>query len=236
DGQAEADPARRAVHGARAAAGRGDFRDRRLAQSQRAGHLPARRAEHDGGPSLRHVRLHPRDRARRHGRRGEPAGPERGRQGVLSRRQRREPPQLSRRQALPTAQALAIVGPRQSGYRNMASVKGDSFYDTLEARDAESRERELFERLRAHLAHARRHAPGCAVLLADIDPSAVTDRAALASLPVTRKSELSSRQGRSPPFGGLAAVNRGDLRKIFASPGPIYEPESARPNYWRMAR
>ena len=118
----------------------------------------------------------------------------------------------------------------------MASVKGDSFYDTLESRDPEIRERELFERLRAHLAHARSHAPGCAELLADIDPSAVTDRAALASLPVTRKSELSSRQGRSPPFGGLAAVNRDDLRKIFASPGPIYEPESARPNYWRMAR
>lgn len=118
----------------------------------------------------------------------------------------------------------------------MASVTGDSFYDALETRHPEVRERELFERLGAHLAHTREHAPGCAELLADIDLSAVTDRAALASLPVTRKSELASRQGKAPPFGGLAAVARADLRKIFASPGPIYEPESARPNYWRMAR
>ena len=50
--------------------------------------LPARRAEHQHGAAIRHLRLHPGDRPRRHGRPGEDAARERGREGVLSRRRR----------------------------------------------------------------------------------------------------------------------------------------------------
>jgi phenylacetate-CoA ligase len=38
------------------------------------------------------------------------------------------------------------------------------------------------------------------------------------------------------PFGGLTAVPTGQLARIFASPGPIYDPEALRPDYWRIAR
>ena len=113
---------------------------------------------------------------------------------------------------------------------------GDDHYDALEIRDPELRERALFAALPDHIAHAKANAPHFAELLADADPAAVTDRAALAALPVTRKSELIERQKADPPFGGLAAARLGNLACVFSSPGPIYEPKGRGPDYWRMAR
>ena len=49
------------------------------------------------------------------------------------------------------------------------------------------------------------NAPGWAAHLAGVDPQAVRDRAALASLPVLRKPELMAAQQKAPPFGGFAA-------------------------------
>ncbi len=79
---------------------------------------------------------------------------------------------------------------------------------------------------------ARLRAESCS----DIDPAAVTSRAALAKLPVTRKSDLKALQAAMKPFGGLTTVAPGQLGKIFMSPGPIYDPEARRPDYWRSAR
>ncbi len=87
------------------------------------------------------------------------------------------------------------------------------------------------------VAHAKAGSPAFARILADVDAVAVTSRAALARLPVTRKSALLDMQKGARPFGGLAATAWGPgTRRVFASPGPIYEPEGARPDYWRLAR
>ena len=114
------------------------------------------------------------------------------------------------------------------------------FLDELETRDPEERERRQFAALAEQVAHAMRAAPAFAELLAGVDPAAVTDRAALARLPVIRKSELMERQKGGPgahrPFGGLTAVETGRLARIFASPGPIYDPDGRRGDWWRMAR
>ncbi len=67
-------------------------------------------------------------------------------------------------------------------------------------------------------------------------PEDITDRRALVDLPLTRKSDLIEMQRRDPPFGGLAAVPVSAVARIFASPGPIYEPEARRPDFFRMAR
>jgi phenylacetate-CoA ligase len=113
-------------------------------------------------------------------------------------------------------------------------------FDTLETRHPEARERALLTRLPVQVAHARAHAPAYAKLLADVDPRAITSRAALATLPVVRKSELLEMQKASRPFGGFAAAgwhahpNR--ALRVFASPGPLYEPETARADYWRLGR
>ncbi len=119
-------------------------------------------------------------------------------------------------------------------------------FDVLETRDPTVREADLLARLATQVAHAQRGAPAFARLLRDVDPAAVTSRAALARLPVTRKQELLERQKADRGidlFGGHAAIGWGAARKpeqraqrVFCSPGPIYEPEGHGTDYWRMGR
>jgi phenylacetate-CoA ligase len=109
-------------------------------------------------------------------------------------------------------------------------------FDRLETRDPELREREQLAALRRQVAYAKSRAPAFAKLLADVDPATLTSREALAQLPVTRKSELGELQKATRPFGGLSAARWGEAARVFASPGPIYEPEGRRPDYWRLAR
>ena len=110
------------------------------------------------------------------------------------------------------------------------------YFDDLETRAPEARESALMAALTQQIAHAKAKAPGYAEILAEVDPAAVTSRAALAQLPVTRKSDLMERQAATPPFGGLAAVAPGAAAHLFASPGPIYEFETARNGFWRVKR
>jgi len=110
------------------------------------------------------------------------------------------------------------------------------YYDDLETHGTEEREARLMAALPRQVAHAKAKAPGYAGILADIDPAEVTGRAALAKLPVTRKPVLLERQTPQQPFGGLAAVPLSAAARLFASPGPIYEFETARPGFWRIER
>jgi phenylacetate-CoA ligase len=109
-------------------------------------------------------------------------------------------------------------------------------YDGLETRAPEAREAALMAALPRHLAHAKNNAPGWARVLASVDPAAITSRAALARLPVTRKSELAELQKALPPLGGLNATPVAKLAKLFASPGPVYDPEGHGSDWWRTAR
>ena len=114
-------------------------------------------------------------------------------------------------------------------------------FDTMEIRDPTLRERDLFRRLPSQVAHAMANAPAFAKILEGIDPRSIDSRKHLASLPVTRKSALLELQKGARPFGGFAASGWGpDARlraaKVFASPGPLYEPEGRSPDYWRLGR
>ncbi len=115
------------------------------------------------------------------------------------------------------------------------------FYDALEARDPQLREAALMAALPRQVAQAQANTRAFAELLAGVDAARIDSRAALARLPVTRKSELLARQqsvraGGGDAFGGFSAIGWGAARRVFQSPGTIYEPEGARPDYWRMAR
>ena len=110
------------------------------------------------------------------------------------------------------------------------------YFDTLETRDPAVRERAQLARLPRQIAHAKANAPAFARILADIEPGAITTPTALAQIPVTRKSALVELQNANRPFGGFAATRWGDARRVFASPGPICEPEGRAPDYWRLAR
>ncbi len=112
----------------------------------------------------------------------------------------------------------------------------DDHFDALEGRDPHAREAALFGALPEQIRHAQTHTAAYARLLRDVNAAAIVDRHALAGLPITRKSELVKQQKADPPFGGFAATPLGELAHVFASPGPIFEPEGRRGDNWRMAR
>lgn len=123
-------------------------------------------------------------------------------------------------------------------------------FDTLETRLHATREAALMAALPLHIAHAQQHSAAYASLLAGINAASINSRQALSTLPVVRKHELLDRQkaGRTgaiaqrDPFGGFSAVGwKGLLRqagakRVYQSPGPIYEPEGHATNYWRAGR
>lgn len=119
------------------------------------------------------------------------------------------------------------------------------YYDALETRSPDQREAALLAALPSQVAHAQTRSAAFADILRGVDAASVTSRAALARLPVIRKHELLERQlaarqtsaDAAHVFGGFSAVGFGvGMPRVFASPGPIYEPEGTARDYWRMAR
>jgi phenylacetate-CoA ligase len=109
------------------------------------------------------------------------------------------------------------------------------FYDDKEIRVPELREREHYSKLPDLIARAMT-APGWAEQLAGVDPRSVTSRAALATLPVLRKSDLKDQQQARPPFGGFTVTAPEKLKRLLMSPGPIFEPEGYGVDWWNAAR
>ena len=112
----------------------------------------------------------------------------------------------------------------------------NEYFDKLETRDAMTRSLALQMELPKQIAHAKQASTAYAEILADADPASITSLTELASLPVTRKSDLMERQKAQKPFGGLATAAPGQMRRVYSSPGPIYEPEDDSKDYWRMGR
>ncbi|WP_374496787.1 phenylacetate--CoA ligase family protein [Vogesella indigofera] len=110
------------------------------------------------------------------------------------------------------------------------------YLDTLETRAPAARLAAQLAALPSQIAHAKAHSAAYAALLADIEPAGVTSLAALAALPLTRKSALIAAQQAAPPFGGFAALAPGQAARLFASPGPIYEPQGHGDDFWRLSR
>lgn len=124
------------------------------------------------------------------------------------------------------------------------------FFDAKETQSGDAREKVLFESLRQHLKQLAPQVPALKKQLDGINLDSLRTRADLSSIPVIRKSELLQAQteqrrlykGSSAGnevegiFGGFSAVGWGQASRVFSSPGPIFEPEVVRPDYWRMAR
>lgn len=95
--------------------------------------------------------------------------------------------------------------------------------------------------------HARTSTPAFAEIFASIDSADIQNRHALAKLPVTRKHEdfmarQKARRNSQEIFGGYAAIGwkghaiPNGVKRVFQSPGQIYEPEGFRGDFERMAR
>ena len=91
-------------------------------------------------------------------------------------------------------------------------------------------------RVASVLAPAARAVPAFADRLqaAGLGSDDLTSVEALDRLPVFTKDELLDLQAKDPPFGGLLAPGA-RIRRIFQSPGPLYEPEPDTPDPWRFA-
>jgi phenylacetate-CoA ligase len=128
----------------------------------------------------------------------------------------------------------------------MKHLSANDHYGLLETRSPEEREAALMQRLAKQVQHAKQHAPAYRQRLHGLHTDHINSRAALATLPVVRKHELMESQHASTPqdvFGGFSTVGWGRTSpqtqrplRVFASPGPIHEPEGRDPNYWRLAR
>jgi phenylacetate-CoA ligase len=108
-------------------------------------------------------------------------------------------------------------------------------FDALDVQDPAAREEDLFRRLPDVLAAALK-ALTYAERLHGVDPAAVTNREALARLPVLRKADLPSLHKAIPPFGGLVSAPLSTFGRLFTSPGPIFEPEGTGMDPWNAAR
>lgn len=87
------------------------------------------------------------------------------------------------------------------------------------------------------ITHLYANAPGFAARLerAGLNPAEIRTVEDLNALPVIRKDDLVELQATDPPFGGFLACAPGQLKRMFQSPGPIYDPESRQADYWRWA-
>ena len=92
--------------------------------------------------------------------------------------------------------------------------------------------------IHALVRHFYERAPGFARRLeaAGLTPDDIHTPEDLAKIPVLRKEALVELQAQDPPFGGLLAVPLNHLKRIFQSPGPIYDPEGLAPDYWRWSQ
>jgi phenylacetate-CoA ligase len=87
----------------------------------------------------------------------------------------------------------------------------------------------------ATVSEAAARVPAFAERLAAADINEVREAADLDRLPVLGKDELIQAQRAAPPFGGAVAPNA-RLRKVFASPGPLFEPQLAGADPWRWGQ
>jgi phenylacetate-CoA ligase len=57
-----------------------------------------------------------------------------------------------------------------------------------------------------------------------LTPKEVEELKDLEKLPVTKKADLVTAQKESPPWGGFEVIPKEGLRRIYISPGPVFEP------------
>lgn len=111
-----------------------------------------------------------------------------------------------------------------------------TYFDSLETRSPELRHEQLTAAILSQVQHARQNTMAYDRLFEGIDIDGLGSLEDLVRLPVTRKSALIELQAQSPPFGGFSAIAEGEIEYIFSSPGPIFEPQTRRPDYWRFGR
>ena len=108
--------------------------------------------------------------------------------------------------------------------------------DICETRTSQERLQDLLKRLPKQIQYAKDHTQYFGQLFAHVHAKEIHTLEQLTTLPVTRKSDLSAQQKDHPPFGGMNAVQLHQMKRIFHSPGPIFEPQGKEIDSFRFAR
>ena len=100
------------------------------------------------------------------------------------------------------------------------------FQREKETRSKEKRGVHLKERLSEILHHGYRHSKAIHSMFekAGFMPDAVKELKDLEKLPITKKADLVNAQRENPPFGGFEIVSEAGVRRVYISPGPVFEP------------
>lgn len=87
------------------------------------------------------------------------------------------------------------------------------------------------------IAHAYEHAAGFRRILdeAGLTPADVQSVDDLVKIPIMSKDRFIELQQADPPFGGFLSRPVEELRHVFVSPGPLFDPQGPEQDYWRMA-
>lgn len=115
--------------------------------------------------------------------------------------------------------------------------RAQGFYNSLESKSPdEVREEKLQEVLRLiDFAYANSGEFKARMDAARIKPSDIQTLEDFSRIPVLRKKDLIRLQAEPGRLGGLLARNFGQLRRIYQSPGPIFDPEGRGHDYWGWA-
>lgn len=94
------------------------------------------------------------------------------------------------------------------------------------------------DQVRRIVSHAYQHAPGVRQIMerVAVTPRSIQGVNDLVKIPVTRKDDLIELQRANPPFGGFLGIPVEQVKRLYLSPGPLYDPEGPEPDYWRWAQ
>jgi phenylacetate-CoA ligase len=86
--------------------------------------------------------------------------------------------------------------------------------------------------------YAYENAPGYRRFLDErgINPDTVKNTDDFTRLPVLKKNRMPEFHQNDPPFGGFLAVPLEKLKRVYVSPGPIYDPEGRKEDYWGLRK
>ena len=106
-----------------------------------------------------------------------------------------------------------------------------NYFDTLETRSFDERENDNLIKLKKLIDVAKKNEVHKKRLMGSIET--LSD---IKNLEILRKSDLIQKQNDKPPFGNLNLKPFNDFAHIYRSPGPIYDLDGHKENWWRFAR
>lgn len=104
--------------------------------------------------------------------------------------------------------------------------------DSLEISSVSERDKVMNEKLQTLVAYSYKNAPAVKARFdrSGVRPEDIKTVKDLEKLIIIRKDELVQLQKDNPPFGGYLAVPMERVKRVYQSPGPIYDPQ--RMNKW----